>query len=465
MSEESTLDKFVDDVAVSDTSEGHLMTSLDETSVGDIPADWSVARLGELTEETLYGANESAEEYDPKHPRYIRIKDIDERGYLKESEKASLSPEKAEGYLLEKGDMLFARSGSPGRTYLHRQESGEYCYGGYSIKHKLVSKDLNHEFLSQYTKSQKYWDWIERIARTGAQANINSGEYASLLVPLPSLPEQRKIATVLYTVDQAIEKIEEVVEQLETVRRGTEQTLLSKGILQDGALRDEEQIEYKNSWVGEVPKDWDLQRYDELISDSSVGIVVKPSQYYDDTGEIPILRSKDISRDGIVSGDFEYMTHESNEGNSNSRLETGDVITVRSGEPGLSCVVSQEFDGANCADLLISTPGENLDPHYAAMWINSRAGRKQIDRFQAGLAQKHFNLGALRKMRFAVPTIEEQQRIVEKVATVTNSLDREKRYTSHLYRLKKGLLQDLLSGTVRTTDTNIEVPDEIAQHG
>ncbi|WP_199242408.1 hypothetical protein, partial [Halorubrum sp. SD626R] len=149
------------------------------------------------------------------------------------------------------------------------------------------------------------------------------------------------------TVDRVIKKTEEVIEQLETVRRGTEQTLLSKGIQRDGTLRDEEQIEYKNSWVGEVPKDWNVQQYRELISDSSVGIVVKPSQYYDDAGEVPILRSKDISRDGIVSGDFEYMTEESNKENLNSRLEAGDVITVRSGEPGLSCVVSQEFGGAN----------------------------------------------------------------------------------------------------------------------
>ena len=131
MSEEATLDEFVNNESGSDISEEKVITSLDETSVGEIPADWSAVRLGDLTESTLYGANESAEDYDPNKPRYIRIKDIDERGHLKETEMASLSANKAEGYLLEEGDMLFARSGSPGRTYLHRYDEGKYCYGGY----------------------------------------------------------------------------------------------------------------------------------------------------------------------------------------------------------------------------------------------------------------------------------------------------------------------------------------------
>ena len=156
MSEDATLDEFVNDESNSDIPEEDLMTSLDETSVGNIPSEWSAIRLGDLTENTLYGANESAEDYDPDKPRYIRIKDIDDQGRLKESEKASLSTDKAEGYLLEDGDMLFARSGSPGRTYLHRDNEGKYCYGGYSIKHELTSEGLNREYLSQYTKSQKY---------------------------------------------------------------------------------------------------------------------------------------------------------------------------------------------------------------------------------------------------------------------------------------------------------------------
>ncbi|RQG93084.1 restriction endonuclease subunit S [Natrarchaeobius halalkaliphilus] len=463
MSEQRTLDEISEGTSI---ESDEVRSSLDETSLGEIPKDWQQVRLKDVIHESNYGAAESAEDFDPGNPRYVRITDINTRGRLKSHTKVSLSKEKADGYLLKKGNLLFARSGaSVGKTYLYRQQDGDCVYAGYLINHHINTDLANPEFLYQYTDSPNYDSWVARIQRTGAQPNINAQEYGNLLIPYPPLPEQRKIATILYTVDQAIEKTEEIIDKLEMVRRGTEQDLLSRGILEDGSLRSEENIEYKSSWVDEVPEDWVVQPYSELISDSSVGIVVKPTQYYDEAGEVPILRSKDISRDGIVNGDFEYMTQESNEENSNSQLEAGDVITVRSGEPGLSCVVSPEFDGSNCADLLISTPGDNLDPHYAAMWINSRAGRKQIDRFQAGLAQKHFNLGALRKLRVAVPPIEEQQRIVESVSSITESIDREHQYKTRLQCLKQGLMQDLLSGTVRTADTNIAVPDEIAQHG
>lgn len=306
---------------------------------------------------------------------------------------------------------------------------------------------------------------LERLNAASAIPGLNRNDAYGLNALVPSPEEQRRIASVLYNVDQAIKKTEEVIDQLNSVRRGVEQDVLTRGVLENGELRSEDEVEFKSSWVGVIPEDWDVQPYSELISDSSVGIVVKPSQYYDDSGSVPILRSKDITQDGIENGDFEYMTEESNEENANSQLQVGDVITVRSGDPGLSCVVPEEFDGANCADLLISRPGENLNPHYAAMWINSYAGRRQIDRFQAGLAQKHFNLGALRKLKIAVPSLEEQRRIVDAISSITEPIEQERKYKTELQRLKNALMQDLLSGKVRTTDTNIEVLDEVVQHG
>ncbi|AQL44746.1 hypothetical protein BV210_18525 (plasmid) [Halorientalis sp. IM1011] len=475
MSEDSTLDEFVEDHegtsdhSIKSVPSSEIKSSLDETAVGEIPSEWKVTRLGDIAIEREYGLSESAEEYDPEKPRYIRTQDFDDFAGLKKDSKASLSWEKAKDELLEEGDMLFARSGSVGaslgKIYLYDPNHGPCCYGGYSIRHRLQKEGLNHQYIAQFALSERYWDWIRRRAKTTAQSNINTGEYGSLPIPVPPLEEQRKIASVLYTVDQAIQQTGAIIKQLETVRQGTEQDVLSRGVCENGTLRSDDEIEYRNSWVGEIPQDWAVKQYSELISDSSVGIVVKPSQYYDDSGRVPILRSKDISPDGIADGDFEYMTEESNAENENSQLREGDVITVRSGDPGLSCVVSSEFDGANCADLLISTPGPDLDSHYAALWINSFAGRKQINRFQAGLAQKHFNLGALRKLQVGVPSLDEQKRIVEKVSSISESIERERECKRQLQCLKQGLMQDLLSGRVRTADRDIHVHPEVEEHG
>lgn len=292
--QEATLDEFVDDHEVVPTSS--IKSSLDQTAVGEIPADWKVTRLGDIAIDREYGLTEPAEEYDPDKPRYIRTQDFDDFGGLKDDSRASLSWDKAEDVLLEKGDMLFARSGSVGaslgKIYLYNPDHGPCCYGGYSIRHRLQKDGLNHHYIAQFALSERYWDWIRRRAKTTAQSNINTGEYGSLPIPIPPLEEQRKIASVLYTVDQAIQKTQDIIDQLETIRRGTEQDVLSRGVREDGTLRADEEIKYRSSWVDEIPRDWEVKQYSELISDSSVGIVVKPSQYYDDRGSVPILRSK-----------------------------------------------------------------------------------------------------------------------------------------------------------------------------
>jgi type I restriction enzyme S subunit len=464
MSEEATLDEFSDKER---TSSNLNLGPIDI----EIPSQWGSAEVSELFE-LISGNNytgENLSEEDNGGRIFLTLKSVNKGGGFNQDSVKYYTGEVNQREIVDTGELLIANTDVT--------QDGDVV--GYSIRVpefdserevaasmdlsilRAKTENINLPYIEYLLQTEYIHSRMRAFSAGSTVLHLNTDLVESLSLPLPPLPEQRKIATVLYTVDRAIEKTEEIIGQLESVRQGTEQDLLSRGVLENGSLREEDSIEYKNSWVEEIPKDWKVQPYSELITDSSVGIVVKPSQYYDEAGEVPILRSKDISRDGIVNGDFEYMTQESNEKNANSQLRAGDVITVRSGEPGLSCVVSQEFDRANCADLLISTPGENLNSNYAAMWINSRAGRKQIDRFQAGLAQKHFNLGALRKLRIAVPDIKEQQRIVETVSSITDSIEQEKQYKSRLKCLKRGLMQDLLAGEVRTADRNIEVLAEV----
>ena len=237
--QEATLDEFADaqeemkDSAIESVPSSEIKSSLDKTAVGEIPTEWKVTRLGDIALEQEYGLTESAEAYDPEEPRYIRTQDFDDFGGLKEDSRASLSWEKAEEGLLEKGDMLFARSGSVGaslgKIYLYDPDHGPCCYGGYSIRHRLQKEGLNHQYIAQFALSERYWDWIRRRAKTTAQSNINTGEYGSLPIPVPPLEEQRKIASVLYTVDQAIQKTEEIIDQLDRTRQGLTQTLFLSG--------------------------------------------------------------------------------------------------------------------------------------------------------------------------------------------------------------------------------------------
>lgn len=455
--QESKLDDFAGD---SDESERKSVRWGPKRKT--IPGDWEFSPICDHTTELIYPQRDKPTRFDGDIP-WVRIEDLDGVYISKPKDGRRYVSRKLMDEMnlrsFPEGTLMCSCSASMGVCAITTRELlSNQTFAG------IVTNDSINTHYLYYTISDCA-DELEQLATGTTISYLSTDKLEKFHIPVPRLDEQRKIASVLYNVDQAIQKTQQVIESLKRIREGAEQDILSRGLLPDGSLRPKDQISHVDSWVGEVPNDWDVCQYGDMIDSSSVGIVVKPSQYYDDSGTVPILRSKDITRDGIAEGEFEYMTEESNKENSNSQLSEGDVITVRSGDPGLSCVVSSDYDNTNCADLLISTPSDRLDPNYAAMWLNSFAGRKQIDRFQAGLAQKHFNLGALQKLRIALPPLDEQDRIVDTVGSVTDQIHNETGNESQLKSVKKGLMQDLLSGKVSTTDKNIEVLDEILQHG
>ena len=176
--------------------------------IGEINSKWNIFRLKHLIKGNLmYGANESAESDNDAYPRYIRITDIDDDGNLRPDTFRSLPPAKAEPYLLKKGDLLFARSGATaGKTFLFKGGI-EACFAGYLIKATL-SNAVIPEYLCYYTKSGVYDNWKRGIFIQATIPNIGADKYSNLLMPLPTLEEQKKIVAFL---DVEIGKISESV--------------------------------------------------------------------------------------------------------------------------------------------------------------------------------------------------------------------------------------------------------------
>ena len=165
--------------------------------IGEVKTDWKIYKLKYLLNERLmYGANESAESNNESYPRYIRITDIDEDGNLKPDTFVSLSPAKAEPYLLKKGDILFARSGATaGKSFLFREDI-QACFAGYLIK-ASVGKRLMPEYLNYYTSSGIYDNWKNSIFIQATIPNIGAEKYGNLQIPLPTMEEQAKIVAYL----------------------------------------------------------------------------------------------------------------------------------------------------------------------------------------------------------------------------------------------------------------------------
>ena len=157
-------------------------------------------KMGSLfSEPPEYGAGEAGiERLNDTTPRYIRITDIDENGELLPGlgmTAANVEPQ----YFLRDGDLLFARSGNTvGKSYLHESERVSYpCfYAGYMIRFRFGEKVLP-KYVFAFAQTPYYHEWVSAIQRSAGQPNINAQEYRSLEIPLPPLPEQRKIVAEL----------------------------------------------------------------------------------------------------------------------------------------------------------------------------------------------------------------------------------------------------------------------------
>ena len=188
--------------------------------LGEIPEYWKVSPFRRVLRESLkYGANEAADLDDPDLPRFVRITDIDDLGRLRDETFYSLPAEVAAPYLLEPGDLLFARSGrTVGRTFLYDDSWGPCAYAGYLIRARVDRTRVLPEFVSHFSASKSYKSWLRAELIQATIENVSAGRYAGMPIPIPPLEEQRAIAEFLdgetSRVDALASRVEVAIERL-----------------------------------------------------------------------------------------------------------------------------------------------------------------------------------------------------------------------------------------------------------
>ena len=150
------------------------------------------------------------------------------------------------------------------------------------------------------------------------------------------------------------------------------------------------------------------------VADVQVGIVIKPTRYYaDDRNGIRAFRSLNIGSGYIKDDDWVYFTEDAMKETQRTIARTDDILVVRSGNPGTSCVVPPEYDGCNVIDLIIAHPNkEKVLPEYLCAFTNMPHGMNQINSQQRGVAQKHFNVGMYKDLKLILPSLVEQKQFI-----------------------------------------------------
>ena len=180
-------------------------TRFKQTEIGEIPEEWEVRALVDCCNgKGQYGANVAKADFKPGGIRYIRITDIDDNGALRDNA-VGISGENADGYLLQLGDILFARSGATvGKAYMHRDPGMRSAFAGYLVRFRTKRDVLLPMFLREYLNTDVYWRWVGDRQRAQAQPNINATEYGQLPVPCAPLDEQRRVMEIAESFNSSL---------------------------------------------------------------------------------------------------------------------------------------------------------------------------------------------------------------------------------------------------------------------
>ncbi|ARX22643.1 restriction endonuclease subunit S [Klebsiella pneumoniae] len=205
-----------------------------------------------------------------------------------------------------------------------------------------------------------------------------------------------------------------------------------------------------------VPKGWSSVQAQDVCKSISVGVVIKPTQYYVPEGYgVKAFRSANVREGFINDSDWVYFSHEGHAINKKSHLKTGDVLIVRTGYPGTACVVTPEFEGSNAIDIVIARPDmDKIIPEYLCAYTNSHIGKSQVLDLQGGMAQKHLNVGAYQVLKINLPPLREQKKIAQILSTWDKAITVTEKLLANSQQQKKALMQQLVTGKKRLLDEN-----------
>ena len=176
-------------------------------------------------------------------------------------------------------------------------------------------------------------------------------------------------------------------------------------------------------------------RLGELVDEITVGYVGPMIDEYVDTG-VPFLRSLNVKPHRFDSTDLRFISPEFHAKIRKSALSPGDVVAVRTGIPGTSCVIPSGLETANCSDLVIFRCGEEVDPHYLSYYLNLIAS-SHLRHQSVGAVQKHFNIGSAKDLLLPDVGIEVQRKIAAVLTALDAKIDLNNRINAELEALAK----------------------------
>ncbi|MDO5489867.1 MAG: restriction endonuclease subunit S [Bacteroidaceae bacterium] len=380
---------------------------------------WRMVKLGEVCDRFgEYGMSVSSKPYDGI--RYIRITDITDDGNLNDDYVSADINYIDDDYRLQKGDVLFARTGATvGKTLVYKEEFGECVYAGYLIRYRPNLSLVLPQFLFYCTHYQEYYNWVKNNQKAAAQPNISAKLYNGYEFPLPPLEEQHRIVSIL---DASFEKID-------ALKKNAEENLKNAKALFQQVLAQE--LKPKEGWVekkiGEVC---------EVIN----GRAYKQNELLN-KGKYKVLRVGNF----FTNNSWYYSDLELEE---NKYCDKGDLLYAWSASFG-----PKIWDGERVIyhyHIWKMICNDCIDKFYMHYYLQSSLFIHKALKDLHGTTMAHITKGIMESTSISFPSIEEQHRIVSTLDTLSEKCRRLEQVAQQTIRecdaLKQSILRQAFSG-------------------
>lgn len=202
---------------------------------------------------------------------------------------------------------------------------------------------------------------------------------------------------------------------------------------------------------GHIPKDWDVMSLGEMTTLLTNGFVGKAKDHYVETDDgVLYLQGYNISDSGFNFYGIKKVSKAFHLKNAKSCLQEGDLLTIQTGEIGLTSVVPKELAGANCHALVISRLKKEIAyPNFFFQYFNSEIGKRKFKTIETGSTMKHLNVGDMDSLEFPLPSLPEQKAIAQVLSTADAAIHTTEKLIAQKELRKKWLMQQLLTGKKR----------------
>ncbi len=426
--------------------------AMKDTEIGQVPVEWEVRSLAKLAEKPQYGLTASAVE-ENVGPQFLRITDIQNGGVnwptVPYCECSDADIEKCR---LRSGDLVVARIGATtGKTYLITAPP-KAIFASYLIRIR-TKEQLLPEFLNQFTNSSRYWQQINEAKGGRLKQGVNIPNLQNLKVPLPPLPEQRAIAHVLRTMQRAKEATEKVIAAARTLKQSLMRHLFTYGPV---PFAQADQVELKETKVGEIPKQWEVVPLGELARIGNGSTPKRDNSEYWDGGIIPWLTSGKIHESIIHSAD-QFVTEMARTKCHLPMVNRDSVLVAITGQGktlGNAALVT--FDTCVSQHLAyIQFADERIVPVFMLFFLQSRYNHLRQVGQGGGSTKGALTCGFLKGYSVPVPPKDGQAEIADAIACVGAKLKAEEARRDVFAALFKSLLHNLMTGKVRVHDLDL----------